>query len=97
MKFLCWYEYTLEDLEELQAKSEELYAEQKAHPEKYGKFLRFPDGSPINFNTIGEYEGFSLWEAENEDQLYEVTRLWEPELTIKWIPIRQGPLAKQYG
>ena len=88
---------TLEDLEQLQAKGEELFTEQKAHPEKYGKFMRLHDGTACGFDVIGQCEGFSPWEAESEDQLYEVTKLWEPELMIKWIPIRQGPLTKTYG
>ena len=90
MKFIVFWEYDPNDIDAIIKKSPEWVKEQKAHPEKYAKWMRLQDGTAIGFGILGQSKGFSLREVDNEEQMYNAMRFWNPLLRLSFYPIRQS-------
>ena len=88
MKYAVIWDFYLEDLEKLQEKQQTIQQDHKQNPDKYPTYLRLQDGTRIAFSMIGHAKGISHMEADTEDQLRYAVQAWEPELRLKFIPIR---------
>jgi hypothetical protein len=95
MKFIVFWEISPENREKVLAKSPETIKERKQNPEKYGRFMRLQDGTGVGFSMIGKYQGFSLAEYDNDEQMQNIVELWAPLMTFKFVPIQQTPGAQQ--
>jgi hypothetical protein len=95
MKFIVFWEVRPEDREKRLAKREEWDNEMKQNPEKYPRRMRLQDGTAIIFGMIGQYKGFSLVEADTEEQLRNTVSLRAPFLKCKFVPIQQTERAKE--
>lgn len=91
MKFIVFWEWDPKDIDAIMIKSPEWVKEQKAHPEKYAKWMRLEDGTAIGFSIIGQSKGFSLREVDDVEQLYNAAMWWNPLLKLSFYPIRQSP------
>lgn len=84
-----------ENRQKLYAKSREWIKELKQNPEKYARYMRLQDGTGIGFAMIGQYKGFLLLEANNEQQLANTVEFWIPFLKFTFVPIFQTGGAKR--
>jgi muconolactone delta-isomerase len=87
MKFIVFREFCPENGEKVRARGEEWFKELKQNPEKYLRPMRLQDGTPIAFSMIGKYKGFSLVEADNEEQLQNAVSFWAPLMKFTFVPI----------
>jgi hypothetical protein len=95
MKFAMFWEWVKTDEETKRVKTEQMLKEMKDNGKKYGKFVRLQDGSALNFVMIGQNKGFNVWEADNEEQLHNLSLLGNPELKVKIIPVRKPLWTKE--
>ena len=95
MKFVVFWEFDPKNLETILKKGQDWVKEQKAHPEKYAKFMRLQDGTPIQFSMVGQSKGLSLREVDNEEQMYNAAVWWNPYVKLTYVPIRQSPGIKE--
>jgi hypothetical protein len=95
MKFVVFWEALPYDSEKRLAKREEIDKEVKQNLEKYPRRMHLQDGTAIIFSMIGQRKGFSLVEADNEEQLQYMASLNAPLLKFKIVPIRQTERAKE--
>ena len=95
MKFIVFRKWCPEDGEKIQARGKEWGNELKQNPEKYGQVLRLQDGTGVAFTMIGTYEGFSLLDFDNDDQMQNIDTFWAPLITFNFVPIRQSSVAQQ--
>jgi hypothetical protein len=95
MKFIVFWEYDPKDLDKVLQKGRDYVKEQKAHPEKYGKWMRLQDGTAITFGMIGRSKGFALREVDTEEQMQNAVLFWSPLFKLTYVPIRQAPTATE--
>jgi hypothetical protein len=91
MKFIVFWEWDPKDLDKIMERSKEWVKEQKAHPEKYAKWMRLQDGTAIGYGIVGQYKGFSLREVDDVEQMNNAMRFWNPLLQLSYYPIRKSP------
>ena len=94
MKFVVFWEALPFDREKRLAIREDIIKEMKQNPEKYPRRMRLQDGTSIVFRMIGQRKGFSLMEADTEEQLQNMVSLNYPLLKLTFVPTQQGARAR---
>ncbi len=82
MKYIMYWEYNPEDMENAVKKFKEYHKEREKNPEKYQEYL-----SPA-YAFAGQTKGFALVEATPK-QINNVAIYWAPLLHLKYKPIVQ--------
>jgi hypothetical protein len=95
VKFIVFFEWDPESYDNVLAKGKEWVQELKAHPEKYGKWVRLQDGTAISFGMIGRSKGFAVREVDNEEQMNNAVLFWRPVLKLTYVPIIQAAAARE--
>ena len=81
MKYIVYYKYDPKDLEKCLELNAQITEERKKNPKKYTRLIS------DNYTMNGDYVGFVLAEADNEEQLLNATVHYFPFMTLNWVPI----------
>lgn len=95
MKFIVFRKWCPENREKVRERGQEWANELKQNPEKYGQVLRLQDGTGVAFTMIGTYEGFSLLDFDNDEQMQNIQNFWAPLISFTFVPIQQSRVAQQ--
>jgi hypothetical protein len=88
MKFMLVWEYNIEDFDEVLKIMRKSLEEREKHPDKYPKrILPWKAGYWIFEKTGKLRKGFNLYEVENEQQMINMTLIWQSVYHMTWIPI----------
>ncbi|UCH37971.1 MAG: hypothetical protein JSV76_02050 [Candidatus Bathyarchaeota archaeon] len=82
MKFIWYWEWDPEDIEEILERSEAFERTVRAHPDAFPKL-----SEPI---LTGKGHGFRIIEAKNEAQLMNLTAYWWPYEDWTFVPYFDG-------
>ena len=82
MKFIWYWEFNPDEIEKVLEQSERFEKLVKEHPEEFPKL-----SEPI---LTGRGQGFRIIEAENEEQLMNITAFWWPFENWELVPYFNG-------
>ena len=89
LKYVKFYEYAMEDTDELIEKWGKYLEKSKKTPEKYPTYIFPPHG-------LGNmFKGISILEADNEEQLINYFFELSPPLKIKFVPLIDSTKATE--
>ena len=86
MKFIVFWEYSVEDMYGVIAKLLKWTEVLKKEPEKHVKYV-FPPHQLSIVNEKGTAKGITIFEADNEENLIEYVMNHLPEIKVRIVPL----------
>jgi hypothetical protein len=87
VKFIGFWEFKLEDLDKLLEKRRQLIAEMEKEPERFAKVIFG------GYCFAGETKGFTVYETDDVEKLWNHLVLLSPEMKGKFVPITETSKA----
>jgi len=86
VKFIAFWEYSLEDIDKVTSKMQKWVQVLKKEPEKHVKYI-FPPHILSTVNEKGNANGISIFEADDEEKLMDHILNHTPEMKVRIVPL----------